>query len=442
MVLGVSLILVGCPDDGPPIPDTGPDMDASTDSMVDPDADVGDATDDADFDAAVDADVDAADSGEDAGPGGLACPELTVDIDDGADFVSFVDLAGTDAFATGGASGEASYFDVDDGSSLEVVSVISGEQLYAITGFSFGTPTGAYYLSNLSDGAVMHQYYPEGFGFGQLLYPLSSKNIVQATLITSGGAVSAFALANNTDGTIDYFEPDSFGTFTVTDQATIPGTAPLAGVAAIVGENRVIVAVDDVDTTYYLADFDVGPTDPDRVVTIGTATDGGGARNGACNENLCAFAELDAGAVTILDPSTSPPTILETRALGPEPLGCSAAVLEGEPVLVTMTSDDVIHTIGGTPGAIVVDSLPTPGTCDAAAGPRTAIVYRDSCVAATCGETTGATLRTGCALSSCEPCTPECTGRDCGSDGCGGSCGECATDEWCVADGLCEPVPP
>jgi len=36
-----------------------------------------------------------------------------------------------------------------------------------------------------------------------------------------------------------------------------------------------------------------------------------------------------------------------------------------------------------------------------------------------------------------DPCEPECVGKECGEDGCGGSCGECAPEEECVA-GKCE----
>ena len=38
----------------------------------------------------------------------------------------------------------------------------------------------------------------------------------------------------------------------------------------------------------------------------------------------------------------------------------------------------------------------------------------------------------------CLACVPDCEGMECGDDGCGGSCGECAGDEFCNL-GLCKP---
>lgn len=324
--------------------------------------------------------------GPDAG-GPTGCTPFSAPIDTGADFVSTCPYDGAEALCTGGESGEVRFLD-DEGNPLGVRPASGDRRLYSVEAWVDDEDSSlTRYVAVHEEGASYFDRTGGSFSFIQGFYPVSSANIVQAALVTTGGVVSGIALANNSSSLLEIAEEDSFGTFSRTRSATIAGV--VAGVACIPDTQVCIVGTDGAPGAYSMVDWSASTP-----AVAGLGAGGDGTRNGACNASLCAFAELDSGEVTILDATVSPPAIVDTRAVGPSPLGVSAGSIGGAAALVLATADGVVHAIGGDASAVTVTTYAAPGTC-AATGPRTATVYGDDCVAVTCPDASGFTLEGG-----------------------------------------------
>lgn len=324
------------------------------------------------------------DGGMSDGGGSGMCSAWMAGLDEGAEILGACQLDGRRTLCSGGDAGQVRFHSMQDGSLIEARDAMPGERIYSVIGFE--DPDDSTLEAFVAVGAGGASYFDRQDGtwsFVQRLYGINAANVVQAALLTEGGAVTAMVLANSSSGRVDLVEKNSFGTWTISRSASIVASGRMGGVACIPDTRVCVVGTDADPGEFFSVNWSLPDGDPGLVLALGTS--GADTRNGACNSQICVFAGLGAGgAATVLDATMSPPTVSETLPVGPGiaywQRGSLSTLFDG---FLAADSDDRLHALAGTVGALRLESTDGPA-CEG--GEHRGVVQgeTDDCIVTSC----------------------------------------------------------
>ena len=194
--------------------------------------------------------------------------------------------------------------------------------------------------------------------FAQLLYPSSPPNVTDISPIGALGVAENAILTDNTNGRIERLYYDATGGLLLLDRAVDLASSATGGRAvsaeAPVGESPVLVAVDGTPGELRWVDWSAAPA---TVVSLGDLGNSPRVLGCAPDGRVCFVPNFASGTVTVVDTSTSPPTIAETATVGDGPISVDVADLDGTSVGVTTGfRDDTLHYLVRESGSVRVVS--------------------------------------------------------------------------------------